>query len=120
MPATTTYTNSNQEADRQFFSPTTSVSSGILHTERQFTPSAFYYLVNNDVISPFNFESDILKASDFINYKSSLSINQFDTISLASFMFGDCVPLEGKPLEILKKTARRVLSKEPTKFPRNK
>ena len=39
-------------------------------------------------------------------------------IKLANKFFGDTKPLEGKALEVLKETARKSLSKEPTKFPR--
>lgn len=39
-------------------------------------------------------------------------------IKLSNKLFGGTKPLEGKALEVLKETARKSLSKEPTKFPR--
>lgn len=41
---------------------------------------------------------------------------QIEIIKIASMLFKDSKPLEGEPLRILKETAKRMLSKTPTKL----
>ena len=114
----TVYSNTQREADNLFFTPALSLTAELPHSMRKAEQAAVYYLVSEQTNFSFGFEMSILKATDFIHQNRQMSISQFEIINIASIMFGDSRPLDGLPLEVLKKTARRMLSAEPTKLPR--
>ena len=116
MNATPIYPEHLNEADRIFASPLSSVKTEQLPNWKR-DDSVYYYLVTDTGIHHSEFESNPIKFSDFA-LSSKNNISQLELITYASYIFGDSKPLDGKPLEVLKNTARRVLSKVPTSFPR--
>lgn len=116
MNATPIYSEQRNEADRIFASPISSAKTEQIPKWKR-DDSVYYYLVTDTGINHSEFESNAIKFSDFA-LSSTNNISQLELISYASYIFGDSKPLEGQPLEVLKNTARRVLSKEPTSFPR--
>lgn len=116
MNATTIYSEQRNEADKIFASPIISAKTEQLPNWEK-NDSVYYYLVTDTGMNQPEFESNAIKFSDFA-LSSASNISQLELISYASYIFGDSKPLEGQPLEVLKNTARRVLSKVPTSFPR--
>ncbi len=116
MDATPIYLERRNEADRLFASPIISANTEQIPNWKR-DDSVYYYLVTETGINHSEFESNTIKFSDF-TLSSTNNISQLELINYASYIFGDSKPLEGKPLEVLKNTARRVLSKVPTSFPR--
>jgi len=71
-----------------------------------------YFLVTNLKSSKFSFTKNIV-TYDIIKYHNNLA-KQLDIISLSKKMFAGSMPMSGKELIVLKKTASRMISKTPT------
>lgn len=113
MPTATPITET-QNAESLFCkSPTVMEYRLYVEPKREFTQSNYYLVTEPNFPNTVWTESPI-KVSDFNNISNHSTVTQFSVLSIASLMFSNSRPLEGKELDVLKRTFEKSLSNTPT------
>lgn len=103
-----------QSAESLFFQTSTIGEYRTFTTLNKARSEDQYFLVTLPHESLLNWTETSIKVTDFTEVVNHSNMTQINVLSIASKMFADSRPLEGKELDVLKKTFEQSLSSTPT------